>query len=146
MLQVGYENRTGKVWRGHYDIWLRDEAVELARELGTQPAFPLPAELVTRTATNETFGIGPISEVDVAELGLRKATPVERLVDSRQIVSRLYTQRRQDRAIIAALQGTVKEVAPVALPAEFVLLNSTNCWPRACSIEIPSPNLPPSRR
>lgn len=59
--QVGFHNRTGQKYRGHYDIWIGDEIVELAVAVGSKPSFPLPRVLSTRIATSETIGILPIS-------------------------------------------------------------------------------------
>ncbi|KAJ7572428.1 hypothetical protein C8J56DRAFT_759951, partial [Mycena floridula] len=55
--RVGCYSRTGKKFRGHYDIWICDLIVELAQESGVKPSFPLPAVLSTRIVTNESFGI-----------------------------------------------------------------------------------------
>jgi hypothetical protein len=69
-----------------------DEPANTRKCRTDQPAFPLPAQLVTRSATNETLGIGPISKPDTAEVGLREAMPFERLIGPRQIFSRLYIE------------------------------------------------------
>ncbi|KAJ7174946.1 hypothetical protein C8R43DRAFT_1201440 [Mycena crocata] len=59
--RVGFHNRTGKKYRGHFALWVRDEIVELAVLVGSKPSFPLPRVLSTRIATSETIGILPIS-------------------------------------------------------------------------------------
>ncbi|KAJ6557626.1 hypothetical protein B0H19DRAFT_1376305 [Mycena capillaripes] len=59
--RVGFHNRTGQKYRGHYDIWIGDEIVELAVATGSKPSFPRPRILSTRIATFETIGILPIS-------------------------------------------------------------------------------------
>ncbi|KAJ7474233.1 hypothetical protein FB451DRAFT_1398222 [Mycena latifolia] len=61
-MRVGFHNRTGRKYRGHYAIWTRDEIVELAIAVNTKPSFPLPRVLSTRIATSETIGILPISK------------------------------------------------------------------------------------
>lgn len=58
---MGHRNRTGKKYKGHYDLWLSDEIVELGIELGVLPSFRPPPVLATRMATSETFGIVPLS-------------------------------------------------------------------------------------
>ncbi|KAF8145934.1 hypothetical protein K438DRAFT_1991291 [Mycena galopus ATCC 62051] len=50
---VGHYNHTGKKWRGHYDIWLLDDLVEKALNLGIEPSIPTPKLLATRIATSE---------------------------------------------------------------------------------------------
>ncbi|KAF8995808.1 hypothetical protein BDZ89DRAFT_1149385 [Hymenopellis radicata] len=68
--QVGYRNRTGKKFRGHFDLWLSDEIVEITALLGVKPSFPLPRVLATRIATAETFGIQPLDTNLAEKLGI----------------------------------------------------------------------------
>ncbi|KAJ6610745.1 hypothetical protein B0H10DRAFT_2224787 [Mycena sp. CBHHK59/15] len=68
--KVGFHNRTGMKYRGHFDLWMRDEIVELATTAGMKPSFPLPQLLSTRIATSETIGILPISKSVAANLNI----------------------------------------------------------------------------
>jgi hypothetical protein len=68
--QVGFHNRTGQKYKGHYDLWVRDEIVELAEAVGLKPSFPMPRVLSTRIATSETIGILPISTSLAADLNI----------------------------------------------------------------------------
>ncbi|KAF8989663.1 hypothetical protein BDZ89DRAFT_1197837 [Hymenopellis radicata] len=73
---VGFHNRTGHKFRGHFDIWLSDEIVEIATLLDVKPSFRLPRLLATRIATSETFGILPIDTTLAEELGITTLPPV----------------------------------------------------------------------
>ncbi|KIK54977.1 hypothetical protein GYMLUDRAFT_1021476 [Collybiopsis luxurians FD-317 M1] len=73
---VGHHNRTGSVYKGHFDIWLLDEIAELAAELSVKPSFCPPPMLTTRIATSETFGINPISSELAQQYGITTLPPV----------------------------------------------------------------------
>jgi hypothetical protein len=126
MLQLGYENRTGKPYLGHSDIWWYDDIVEQAQDLGMLPSFDIPTQLVTRVATSETFGIAPIDAQVIQSLGMRAADPipVDRDVGLRHVLMRLSTKRLPDREFIRRLQGTVKEVAPFSQEEDLKLYRS----------------------
>lgn len=109
------------MYRGHFNRWLYDNIVEAAHKLGLQPSFPLPTQLVTRIATSETFGIAPVDADVIPELGMLPAKKEEAGILPRKVLFRLSTRRISDREIISHLQGTLKEVAPVALDAEYIL-------------------------
>ena len=61
LIQIGHHNRTGRKFRSHFDLWLRDEVTELSSEVGTLSSFHPPHVLSTRIATSETFGIIPLA-------------------------------------------------------------------------------------
>lgn len=88
------------------------------------PSLSLPARLVTRIATCETFGQDPISGSLFVELGMRKGDTLDRAIGPRLLVTRFETKCRSDRQFIRGLQGTVKDVTPVALPAEYQVFMS----------------------
>ncbi|KAJ7914555.1 hypothetical protein B0H13DRAFT_2270697 [Mycena leptocephala] len=77
---VGFHNRTGQKYKGHYDLWVRDEIVELAEAVGLKPSFPMPRVLLTRIATSETIGILPISTSLAADLNIT-TLPRPRIAD-----------------------------------------------------------------
>ncbi|KAJ7591861.1 hypothetical protein C8J56DRAFT_780924 [Mycena floridula] len=53
---VGYFNRTGQKYYGHFDFWIYDEISELSMQTGIAASFPIPDILTTRIATSESFG------------------------------------------------------------------------------------------
>ncbi|CAK5273589.1 unnamed protein product [Mycena citricolor] len=61
-IKVGYHNRTGLKYHGHFALWDCDKIVEFAILTGVRPSFPLPRILPTRIATSETIGILPVSQ------------------------------------------------------------------------------------
>ncbi|KAJ7621841.1 hypothetical protein B0H17DRAFT_1219285 [Mycena rosella] len=67
---VGFHNRTGEKFRGHFDVWIRDYIVELAVAAGIKTSFPLPRVFSTRIVTSETIGILPISKTLAGHLNI----------------------------------------------------------------------------
>ncbi|KAJ7195718.1 hypothetical protein B0H12DRAFT_1169101 [Mycena haematopus] len=73
---VGHYNRTGKKWLGHFDIWLSDDLVEKALNLGIEPSIPIPRLLATRIATSESFGIIPVAATIAKEAAIIQLPPL----------------------------------------------------------------------
>ncbi|KAF9011458.1 hypothetical protein BDZ89DRAFT_1167536 [Hymenopellis radicata] len=122
---VGYRNRTGRKFRGHFDIWLSDEIVEIATLLGVKPSFPMPRLLATRIATSETFGILPVDTTLAADLGIT-TLPSVRIdgVPHHQdqpvhVLSRLSTRPINQYRYLQLRQRTLYPVLPVATFAEY---------------------------
>ncbi|KAF9020332.1 hypothetical protein BDZ89DRAFT_1203851 [Hymenopellis radicata] len=122
---VGYHNRTGKKFRGHFDLWLSDEIVEICTLLDVKPSFPLPRLLATRIATSETFGIIPMDTKIAGELGITTLPQIQ--VDGVphhrdlpvHILTRLSTRPMSQYRYLQLRQRTLYPVLPVATPAEY---------------------------
>lgn len=134
--QVGYHNRTGLKYKGHFDIWVRDEIVELALAVGTKPSFPPPRILSTRIATSETLGILPISTELAESLNMTTLprpriigvphyhdTPVHRL-------TRLSTKPTNLYRYLQLRQGTLYAILPVHTHKEYVTFKSLITQPK----------------
>ncbi|KAJ7153309.1 hypothetical protein C8R46DRAFT_1357190 [Mycena filopes] len=132
--KIGYMNRTGTKWKGHFNLWLSDEIVELAAEVGIRPSFPIPDILATRISTDECFGIIPVPKKMVHDLALNVIDP-ER-VDSSQTaivyhrgtpahrLTRLSTTPISTYDYLAMRQRTQHPVVPIHTTAEFKLFNT----------------------
>ncbi|KAJ7444452.1 hypothetical protein FB451DRAFT_1189544 [Mycena latifolia] len=124
--KVGFHNRTGKKYKGHFDIWMRDEIVELTIAVGAKPSFPLPRVLSTRIATSETLGILPIS-TSLAE-GLNITTlpraHVIGLPHHRDlpvhVMTRLCTKPTNQHRYLQLRQRTLYAVVPVHTHMEYI--------------------------
>lgn len=128
---IGYFNRTGKKWAGHYDAWKTDEIAELAADVGLSPTFPTPDILATRIATTESFGIIPVPKQILNEVGMRSGDPVTN-IDSQAIIptyrgssvhilTRLSTKPLSAYSFLAQSQKTAFAVVPVHTTAEYQL-------------------------
>ncbi|KAF9065307.1 hypothetical protein BDP27DRAFT_1424992 [Rhodocollybia butyracea] len=123
--RVGYLNRTGKKWTGHFDIWLDDEIVELAVSVNTAPSFPIPPMLATRIATSESFGIIPIppllaKEYNISTLPPRRieGVPHHRDMPSHLLV-RLSTTITSPYRYLQLCQRAIYPVIPIHTRAEY---------------------------
>ncbi|KAF8995410.1 hypothetical protein BDZ89DRAFT_1149619 [Hymenopellis radicata] len=122
---VGYHNRTGQKFCGHYDMWLTDEIVEITADLDVTPSFRLPRLLATRIATSETFGILPFDTHLAEELGITTLPPVRitGIPHHRDLpvhtLSRLSTRPTNQYRYLQLRQRTLQPVLPVASHAEY---------------------------
>ncbi|KAF8994516.1 hypothetical protein BDZ89DRAFT_1179623 [Hymenopellis radicata] len=122
---IGYFNRTGKKFRGHYYTWLYDEIVEYAEDVNSTPSFPIPRILATRITTKESFGIMPISNTLITRYGMRGTStpPVDGLPTYRgvpvHLLSRLSTAPVNVYSYLAERQKTEYAVTPIHTKAEF---------------------------
>ncbi|KAF7354259.1 hypothetical protein MVEN_01113900 [Mycena venus] len=129
-ISVGYKNRTGKPYKGHYDLWLRDEIAELAVATNSSTSFPTPRILSTHIATSESFGITPISTsvaetygittlpaVNAVLLPHHRDTPINTLV-------RLTTRPTNQFRFYQIRQRTLHPVLPVCTMAECIKFNA----------------------
>ncbi|KAJ7189529.1 hypothetical protein GGX14DRAFT_609136 [Mycena pura] len=125
-IRVGFHNRTGKKYRGHYALWVRDEIVELATAVGCNPSFPLPRVLSTRIATSETIGILPIAKSlaetlhittlprpHITGLPHHRDTPVH-------VLTRLSTKSMNRYRYLQLRQRTLAAVVPVHTHQEYL--------------------------
>ncbi|KAF9051108.1 hypothetical protein BDZ89DRAFT_1056981 [Hymenopellis radicata] len=135
---IGYFNRTGKKYRGHYDTWLSDEIVELAAALDIAPSFPIPDMLATRIETAESFGIIPIPKSLAQLYGMRitdrapvTGTPLYHGVPVYRL-SHLVTTPISPFTYLSERQKTEHPVLPVSSHAEFkyftTALESNEFW------------------
>lgn len=102
-------------------------------DIGLLPSFPIPHVLVTRIATNESFGIIPVPENIVGELGLQHNTqpvfgqtqetiPHYNGVPS-HLVTRLSTKRTSPYEFLAERQNLIQPLIPLTSAREFQLFN-----------------------
>ncbi|CAK5276222.1 unnamed protein product [Mycena citricolor] len=124
-VKVGFHNRTGKKYRGHFALWDRDEIVELAALVGVKPSFPLPRVLSTRIATTETIGILPISQtlaekLDMVTLPRPRITGVPHHRDTPvNILTHLSTKPTNQYRYLQLRQLTLSPVLPVHTRKEY---------------------------
>ncbi|KAF7304332.1 hypothetical protein HMN09_00835000 [Mycena chlorophos] len=125
--RIGYYNRTGKRWNNHFDIWLLDDIVEAAIEVGARPTFPQPQLLVTRIATSETFGILPITPEIAQETGIRILPTTNTLSVTHgadtymTALLRFATKPTNLYRYLQIRQRTTAAVVPIHTQPEFVL-------------------------
>ncbi|KAF7372906.1 hypothetical protein MSAN_00496900 [Mycena sanguinolenta] len=79
-ITVGYKNRTGRVYKGHFDLWVQDETTELAAAINSSTSFPTPKILSTRIVTSESFGITPISSALAEQYNITTLPPLNPVV------------------------------------------------------------------
>ncbi|KAF9011526.1 hypothetical protein BDZ89DRAFT_1167480 [Hymenopellis radicata] len=122
---VGYRNRTGQKFRGHFDMWVSDEIVEITTLLDVMPSFRLPRLLATRIATVETFGIVPMDTTLASELGIT-TLPVRRIEGIPHhndlpvhTLTRLSTHPMNQYRYLQLRQCTLHPVLPVSTHAEY---------------------------
>ncbi|KAJ6470658.1 hypothetical protein C8R47DRAFT_1148854 [Mycena vitilis] len=124
--RVGFHNRTGTKYRGHFNLWVRDEIVELAVGAGLKPSFPLPRVLSTRIATSETIGILPVSRsvatsLNITTLPRPRITGVPHHRDTPvHALSRLCTKPTNIYRYIQMRQLTLAPVLPVHTHKEYI--------------------------
>ncbi|CAK5275411.1 unnamed protein product [Mycena citricolor] len=129
-IQVGFHNRTGSKYCGHYALWDRDEIVELAVAVGVNPSFPIPRVLPTRIATSETIGILPISQdlaldLDIATLPRPHITGVPHHRDTPvHMLTHLSTKPTNQYRYLQLRQLTLYPVLPVHTFAEFTIFKA----------------------
>jgi len=126
IIQVGHHNRTGKKYRSHFDLWLRDEITELSGEVGIQTSFLPPHVLSTRIATSETFGIIPLS-TELAEKWKITVLPPRRITGvphHRDVpvhtLTHLETRPRTRLCSLQLRQRSLYPITPVHTHAEFL--------------------------
>nr|GAT42352.1 predicted protein [Mycena chlorophos] len=128
--KVGTHNRSGRKYRGHFDIALIDEICEVTADIGVQPSFPPPPVFATRIATSETFGIRPIAlalakKYNITTLPARR---IEGLPHHHDIpvhtLTRLFTTPTNRYRSLQFSQRTLHCVAPVHTPAEYAKFRS----------------------
>lgn len=129
--KIGYFNRTGRKFRGHYNTWLSDEIVELAGSLDIEPSFPTPTMLATRITTSESFGIIPVPRSLVAKYGMRAVnrmpivgTPHYRGQPA-HLLSHFATAPTSPYTYLQERQKTQFAVLPIHTHSEFALF--TEC-------------------
>lgn len=129
--QVGYKNRTGKTYKGHFDLWVQDETVELATATDSATSFPIPKILSTCIVTSESFGITPISSsiaekysittlpsLNPVSLAYHHDTPVQTLI-------RLSTRPTNQFRFFQIRQRALHPVLPVCTAAECAKFKAT---------------------
>ncbi|KAF9052488.1 hypothetical protein BDZ89DRAFT_1032535 [Hymenopellis radicata] len=122
---VGYRNRTGRKFCGHFDLWVSDEIVEITALLDVMPSFRLPRLLATRIATVETFGIVPMDTTLATELGITTLPPrkLEGIPHHNDLpvhtLSRLSTRPMSQYRYLQLRQRTLHPVLPVSTHAEY---------------------------
>ncbi|KAJ6593174.1 hypothetical protein B0H19DRAFT_1055801 [Mycena capillaripes] len=122
---VGFHNRTGQKFRGHYDHWVRDEIVELTIAVASKPSFPLPRVLSTRITTSETIGILPIftslaESVGITTLPRRRVVGVPHHRDTPvHTLTRLSTKPTNQYCYLQLRQLTLYAVLPVHTFKEY---------------------------
>ncbi|KAF9037406.1 hypothetical protein BDZ89DRAFT_1011046 [Hymenopellis radicata] len=122
---VGYRNRTGRKFCGHFDLWVSDEIVEITALLDVMPSFRLPHLLATRIATVETFGIVPMDTTLATELGITTLPPrkLEGIPHHNDLpvhtLSRLSTHPMSQYRYLQLRQRTLHPVLPVSTHAEY---------------------------
>lgn len=123
-------------YKGHFDIWIRDEIVELALAVGTKPSFPLPRILSTRIATSETIGILPISKdlagkLNITTLPRPRITGIPHYNDTpAHRLTRLSTKTTNMYRYLQLRQGTLYAVLPVHTHKEYVIFKATISQPK----------------
>ncbi|KAJ7151286.1 hypothetical protein C8R43DRAFT_951101 [Mycena crocata] len=124
--RVGFHNRSGKKYRGHFDLALRDEIVELAVTAGIKPSFPLPRVLSTRIATSETIGILPIAKslaenLNITTLPRRQMTDIPHHRDTPvHFLTRLCTKPPNIYRYLQLRQLALYAVVPVHTHKEYL--------------------------
>ncbi|KAJ6490305.1 hypothetical protein C8R47DRAFT_1273319 [Mycena vitilis] len=124
--RVGFHNRTGNKFKGHFDIALRDEIVELSVAVGVKPSFPLPRVLSTRIATSETIGILPISKplaesLNITTLPRRHVVGVPHHRDTPvHLLTRLSTRTLNIYRYLQLRQAVLYAVVPVHTHKEYL--------------------------
>ncbi|KAJ6489576.1 hypothetical protein C8R47DRAFT_1124811 [Mycena vitilis] len=124
--RVGFHNRTGNKYKGHFDIALRDEIVELSVAVGVKPSFPLPRVLSTRIATSETIGILPISNalaesLNITTLPRRRVVGVPHHRDTPvHLLTRLSTRTLNIYRYLQLRQAVLYAVVPVHTHQEYL--------------------------
>ncbi|KAJ6502069.1 hypothetical protein C8R45DRAFT_608315 [Mycena sanguinolenta] len=119
---VGYYNRTGKKWLGHHDVWLSDDLVEKALNLGIEPSVPVPRLLATHIATSESFGIIPIAASIATEAAIPRLPPLNLQAvphHNDRVLTRLSTKPCNIYRYIQLRQRTPIPVIPVHTIAEY---------------------------
>jgi hypothetical protein len=125
-IKVGFHNRTGHQYRGHFDIWLRDEIVEFAIAVGTKPSFPMPRVLSSRIATSESMGILPISQelaekYNITTLPRSQITGVPHHRDTPvHTLTRLSTKPMKPHHYLQLRQLVLHAVVPVHTKKEYI--------------------------
>ncbi|KAF5382657.1 hypothetical protein D9615_003030 [Tricholomella constricta] len=126
---VGWFNRTGKRYRGHFDNWRTDEIVELAAELNINPSFPIPSILGTRIATKESSGIIRVPKSLTSSYGMHRVesvvqegTPYHRDMPV-HLLTHLSTARLSVYEYLRQRQQTAHAVVPIHTSAEYKLFN-----------------------
>jgi hypothetical protein len=134
--QVGFHNRTGKKFKGHFDIWVRDEIVELTVAVGSKPSFPLPRVLSTRVTTSETIGILPIStslaeNLNITTLPHPRITGVPHHRDVPvHTMTRLSTKTTNPYRYLQLRQLVLHAVLPVHTHKEYITFKAKINEPR----------------
>ncbi|KAJ6490114.1 hypothetical protein C8R45DRAFT_1139189 [Mycena sanguinolenta] len=119
---IGYYNRTGKKWLGHHDVWLSDDLVEKALNLGIEPSIPVPRLLATRIATSESFGIIPIAASIATEAAIPRLPPLNLQAvphHNDRVLTRLSTKPCNIYRYIQLRQRTPVPVIPIHTIAEY---------------------------
>ncbi|KAJ6603953.1 hypothetical protein B0H10DRAFT_2229471 [Mycena sp. CBHHK59/15] len=128
--RVGFHNRTGEKFRGHFDIWIQDYIVELAVAAGIKTSFPLPRMLSTRIVTSETIGILPISKtlaghLNITTLPTPRITGIPHHRDTPvRTMTRLSTKPTNPYQYLQLRQRVLTPVVPVHTHQEYITFKS----------------------
>ncbi|KAJ7798042.1 hypothetical protein B0H13DRAFT_2505611 [Mycena leptocephala] len=126
LVRLGFITEQAKKYRGHYALWVRDEIVELAANVGCKTSFPLPRVLSTRIATSETIGILPISKslaetLKITTLPRLKITGLPHHRDTPvHVLTRLCTKPVNRYRYLQLRQRTLCAVVPVHTHKEYM--------------------------